>query len=663
MSTPSSNQYFEAFHSSGTPPSDPNLFTAAEIVAGSFDSAAVSTATSKAVSTITAAAPDSTSISQARSQAVSAASIGSIADSKAVSDSVVISVVDSKTGSVSANTSIADSKAVSIAIATPTITAVVYSGAISVADSKAVSDSVTTSTADSKAVSVSVCQPAVGRTVTTVPTYLLNNAVFNIKDWGAIGDGNSHPLSGFFATLTLARVVYPHATALTNEIDWAATQGALNACNTAGGGTVHCPAGTYLVTDLTVPRDNIKIVGVGSGLSYGSTSSVSTIFKAISGTTTVFNLVITGTLIDRTGCLLQDLVVNGNLQASYGARCSNNNLFIRFRAEQCLTAGVNFANFTNGSRLYDCSLSNNFGSGFKAEGASTTIYTVDKCQMSSNQVFGMDIQAGVLARFTNTIIESNQGPAINIYRPDTHNGAFSGLVFDTLWFEANGVNAAISYNNGTGAPLYSLSIDAQTRSQANAPTRIKFFNCRFQVGIATRKYLYIPCSRWVTFEDCEFATSTASDALNGAATTYFAAFLECSSSSISVDGLTVAQLDNLQAAGAIRSYWSDRDTKRAVLGGVGFQNAWVNFGAPYGAASYWFDREGNVCLSGAIKTGTIGQIAFTLPVGYRPSVTTDFAVESNAAHGIARADVNGNIYAYFGNNGIFNLNNVKFSTL
>lgn len=114
MPTPSTTQYFEAIHGPGTP-SSPNLFTAAELVAGSFDSAAVSAATSAAVSTVNAAAPDSTSISQARSQAVSAATNASIADSKAVSGSLNTSTVDSKASSNSVNTSVADSKATSAA--------------------------------------------------------------------------------------------------------------------------------------------------------------------------------------------------------------------------------------------------------------------------------------------------------------------------------------------------------------------------------------------------------------------------------------------------------------------------------------------------------------------------------------------------------------------
>lgn len=116
MGTPSSNQYFEALWSGTGTPASPNLFTAAELVAGSFDSAAISTATSTAVSTVNAAAPDSTSISQARSQAVSAATNASTADSKAVSDATVTSVADSKALSVSVNASIADSKAESAVI-------------------------------------------------------------------------------------------------------------------------------------------------------------------------------------------------------------------------------------------------------------------------------------------------------------------------------------------------------------------------------------------------------------------------------------------------------------------------------------------------------------------------------------------------------------------
>lgn len=52
---------------------------------------------------------------------------------------------------------------------------------------------------------------------------------YNPEDYGAIADGSSHPLSEVYATLATAQVVYPHAVALTDQIDWAAFQAAMNA--------------------------------------------------------------------------------------------------------------------------------------------------------------------------------------------------------------------------------------------------------------------------------------------------------------------------------------------------------------------------------------------------------------------------------------------------
>jgi hypothetical protein len=48
------------------------------------------------------------------------------------------------------------------------------------------------------------------------------------EDFGAIGDGSLHPLSERFSTLEAARVVYPHAVALSDQIDWCAIQAAVD---------------------------------------------------------------------------------------------------------------------------------------------------------------------------------------------------------------------------------------------------------------------------------------------------------------------------------------------------------------------------------------------------------------------------------------------------
>lgn len=48
------------------------------------------------------------------------------------------------------------------------------------------------------------------------------------KAFGAIDDGNSHPLGSFFTTLADAQAVYPHGQALTDEISWVAIQAAID---------------------------------------------------------------------------------------------------------------------------------------------------------------------------------------------------------------------------------------------------------------------------------------------------------------------------------------------------------------------------------------------------------------------------------------------------
>jgi hypothetical protein len=86
-----STHYFIADHRSDAAPSDPNLFSASDIVTfAGIDSAAISVATSKGVSSITAAAPDSTNLSIADSRGVSSGTRASVADSKAVSAAAVV---------------------------------------------------------------------------------------------------------------------------------------------------------------------------------------------------------------------------------------------------------------------------------------------------------------------------------------------------------------------------------------------------------------------------------------------------------------------------------------------------------------------------------------------------------------------------------------------
>lgn len=95
-----------------------------------------------------------------------------------------------------------------------------------------------------------VTLPAESRTVTTFKDYNFNNRVFNVRDYGAVGDGVTD--------------------------DTAAIQAAIAACNTAGGGTVFFPRGTYEVsTGLTPPNWCVLSgEGYGSRLDYTAPAGV-----------------------------------------------------------------------------------------------------------------------------------------------------------------------------------------------------------------------------------------------------------------------------------------------------------------------------------------------------------------------------------------------------
>ncbi|WP_217597177.1 hypothetical protein [Cohnella sp. GbtcB17] len=62
-------------------------------------------------------------------------------------------------------------------------------------------------------------------------------------------------------------------------------------------------------------------------------------------------------------------------------------------------------------------------------------------------------------------------------------------------------------------------------------------------------------------------------------------------------------------------------------------NGWVNYGSGETVAGYYKDDRGYVFMRGLIKSGAIGQAAFTLPAGYRPDSPVRVSVNSNLAFG------------------------------
>jgi hypothetical protein len=73
----------------------------------------------------------------------------------------------------------------------------------------------------------------------------------NVKDFGAIADGTSHPVGIEYPTDWKTR--FPHATSPKDETDWAAIQAAINALP-ARGGKVYLPAGIYIAGDILIQK-------------------------------------------------------------------------------------------------------------------------------------------------------------------------------------------------------------------------------------------------------------------------------------------------------------------------------------------------------------------------------------------------------------------------
>jgi hypothetical protein len=87
-----------------------------------------------------------------------------------------------------------------------------------------------------------------------------------------------------------------------------------------------------------------------------------------------------------------------------------------------------------------------------------------------------------------------------------------------------------------------------------------------------------------------------------------------------------------------------------------FLNSWVNYGGSEATAAYMKDEFSFTIIKGRIKTGTIGQTAFILPVGYRPKEPLRIAVDSNGAHGVLVINTDGTVVPTVGNNTDFSIN-------
>ncbi len=86
-----------------------------------------------------------------------------------------------------------------------------------------------------------------------------------------------------------------------------------------------------------------------------------------------------------------------------------------------------------------------------------------------------------------------------------------------------------------------------------------------------------------------------------------------------------------------------------------FTNGWVNFGGTEAVARYHKDALGYVHIEGLIKSGTMNNVAFTLPTGYRPEYNLNIITVSNDAFAKLQITSGGAVIPMLGSNTWFSL--------
>lgn len=108
-----------------------------------------------------------------------------------------------------------------------------------------------------------------------------------------------------------------------------------------------------------------------------------------------------------------------------------------------------------------------------------------------------------------------------------------------------------------------------------------------------------------------------------------------------VDTLAKTQADIATAVSVLQSVKASKVQPQWIAPTL--LNGWVNFGGIYETAGYLKDAMGGVTLKGLIKSGTLNNPSFILPVGYRPTLLQHFIVNGGDAIATITIAVDGQV--------------------
>lgn len=299
-----------------------------------------------------------------------------------------------------------------------------------------------------------------------------NGDWLNVKDFGAIGDGSFHPLSERYDTLEEAQEVYPHAVALTDEIDWAAAQAAIAAgeSNAAQPGVVvWFPFGTFRMNRTLRIRGN-RIVLRGASMhgtrllrtgDYGWTVH----FGADDPTKRRANI----GLLDMYMEMDADMTVGGHLYVQDAVACEFRNLHFQDAFQSMVFEGLQGSIIDNTvvktGTYYPTQRSGGAFCIFRdannpanetGEVAVSNFNWTRTITSASAVDFGLRIEAGDGIWFSNGHI-MGAGTDLRII-PQTETTQLFGMHFSNVWFDQNcQKNVAISGNSTAGFGGFTFS--------------------------------------------------------------------------------------------------------------------------------------------------------------------------------------------------------------
>lgn len=341
-----------------------------------------------------------------------------------------------------------------------------------------------------------------------LPLAALDNhytTVFNVKAFGALGDGATD--------------------------DTAAVQAAINACNTAGGGAVYFPAGTYMLTPTGSPALALNMSAMLGVRLVGDSEQGAVLKKTANGVL----ISISGTASDSTGathakyCGVENMRLHGNsktgaiLQLYYADDLEFRNLRISNNADVCVTGvelwdtrfynmftetcGSQTANASTPNVLLQCSAA---ASGFGSSTDSTNQVHFIGCRWEAFYTGAVWIQQGTGSSsgcsgiwLMNCKMETstiNGGPHLLV---DTHSLNVNAMNLYVFSGGFNGAYAtaqdAITWGSGQGALENVRIATGSTQTVANGVTLNPQANQNIYLRNVTGNYVGLPTGSHIAY--------------------------------------------------------------------------------------------------------------------------------------------------------------------